>query len=71
WQITEMALLELHSEVEKDGAKFVVMIIPDIKYFDATSTEPETSKRLLTFLRQNKIETLNLYPDMVAYAKKE
>lgn len=71
WQITEIALLELKKEVEQDGGRFVIMIIPDQKYFEATSTEPESSQRLLAFARQNKIETIDLYPPMLAYARKE
>ncbi len=69
WQITEMALLELKSEIERDGARFMIMIIPDQKYFDATSGEPETSVRLITFARQNNIEILDLYPPMISYAR--
>jgi hypothetical protein len=66
WQITEQALGELKNETEKNGAKLIVMVIPDQTafYSEATSTDHFNSSKIATLTQKLEIPTLDLYPIM-------
>jgi len=83
WYITEKVILKLKNAVERDGAKFIVMFIPDILQADENPKkriEEELGivpphdfdplyplERMINFCEENKIVYLDLLPEFLKY----
>lgn len=67
WRITEHALAAFREEVEKDGGRFIVVIVPrvGIPYHSILTSETQ----LLALTESLRIETLNLRPAFAAYTE--
>lgn len=70
WQITKDILRQFKSEVESDGARLVVMVIPDQIAFMSTTTK-FTSEKLVSLANEEDVDVIDLYEPMKNYVSEQ